>query len=411
MASNSRHLGRLLGTDTKIKTDDITAGGATLGLSFYTNEASLPTEGNILGAKAYAELEGTLHLWNGYGWGPIAVTAWDYTPPPDYLYQGSNYGYAISGIGPAAPTGQPTWQGSYSAIQKFSYVSDENATNIGDVISSAYEFGFTANKSSTDAYAAGGVDGAKSLKGIQQISFSSDGNAVSSTGELYRSSYAHAANSSSVNGYISSGTQVEPAVPIYNTTLSIDKFTFASADGSTLLGDLFSPHDGYALGWSTADEGYVAAGYRFPIDKFPFASDAFVSVNAGTVGGGLYGPGGSSAGTLGAGLNSTEYGYWAGIQNPNAIAGQINDYTNISKFPFASGGAPIGMVGALTYAAIGGKRSGSSKVTDGYVSGGHSPVNGVFIDDIQKFPFASDVSASHVGNLAVALMAMAGTQN
>jgi hypothetical protein len=410
MASNSRNLGKLLGTDTKIKTDDI-AGGVQLGLSFYTDEASLPTEGNILGAKAYAELEGTLHLWNGYGWGPIAVTAWDYTPPPDYLYQGSNYGYAISGVGPAAPSGHPTWQAAYSAIQKFSYVSDENATNIGDVISSAYEFGATANKSSTDAYVAGGADGVKSLKSIQQISFSSDGNAVSRTGELYRSSYVHAANSSSVNGYISSGTQSEPAVPIYNTTLSIDKFTFASSDGSTLLGDLFSPHDGYALGWSTPDEGYVAAGYRFPIDKFPFASDAFVSVNAGTVGGGLYGPGGASAGTLGAGLNSTEYGYWAGIRNPNSPAPQINDYLNISKFPFASGGAPIGMVGSLTYAAIGGKRSGSSKVTDGYVSGGLSPVNGVFIDDIQKFPFASDVSASHVGNLAIPLMAMAGTQN
>lgn len=410
MASNSRHLGRLLGTDTKIKTDDI-AGGVQLGLSFYTDEASLPTEGNILGAKAYAELEGTLHLWNGYGWGPIAVTAWDYTPLPDYLYQGSNYGYAISGLGPAAPTGHPTWQAAYSAIQKFSYVSDENATNIGDIISGVYGFGATANKSSTDAYVVGGADGVKSLKSIQQISFSSDGNAVSRTGELYRSSYDHAANSSSVNGYISSGTQVEPAVPIYNTTLSIDKFTFASSDGSTLLGDLFSPHDAYALGWSIADEGYVAAGYRNPIDKFPFASDAFVSVNVGTVGGGLYGPGGRLAGTFGAGLNSTEYGYWAGISNYNAPQAQINDYLNISKFPFASGGAPIGMVGTLTYAAFEGRRSGSSKVTHGYVSGGHSPVNNVFIDDIQKFPFASDVSASHVGNLAIPFMSMAGTQN
>ena len=82
MASNSRNLGKLLGTDTKIKTDDI-AGSVQLGLSFYTNEASLPTEGNILGAKAYAELEGTLWLWNGIGWGPIAITAWDYVP---FLY-------------------------------------------------------------------------------------------------------------------------------------------------------------------------------------------------------------------------------------------------------------------------------------------------------------------------------------
>ena len=75
MPSNSRNLSSLLGTDTKIATDDIS--GVAIGIGFYANEAALPTDGNLLGAKAYAESEGTLHFWNGASWGALAVTEYE----------------------------------------------------------------------------------------------------------------------------------------------------------------------------------------------------------------------------------------------------------------------------------------------------------------------------------------------
>ena len=111
MPSNSRNLSSLLGTDTKIATDDIS--GVAIGIGFYANEAALPTDGNLLGAKAYAESEGTLHFWNGASWGALAAT--EYEVPASWVFQGSVSGYTSGGIRSPGRSEEPDRKVSFAS--------------------------------------------------------------------------------------------------------------------------------------------------------------------------------------------------------------------------------------------------------------------------------------------------------
>jgi hypothetical protein len=378
MASNSRHLGRLLGTDTKIKTDDI-AGGVQLGLSFYTDEASLPTEGNILGAKAYAELEGTLHLWNGYGWGPIAVTEWDYTPPPFGLFQGSSYGYITAGqTDPGA-----------NVIRQFSFVSDGNATNIG-VLSTSRKNQPAGNSSDVAGYTAGGSSGNNYLSRLATIEKFPFANPVSSatvtatlaaTGSLYKT-IGHSSINNSV-GYTSTG-HVDPANTV---TMMIQKFSFIADTNATYVGELISTSamnsPQAATPQQSPEYGYVSS---MPINpsstfrnKFSFSSDGN-SVNVATV---------AKAGGYGGGTSSEVSGY----ANFNNI---------VIKFPFASDANTVD-VGFLNVSRF--YVAGVSSTASGYHAG-ETGGNTTY----EKYSFASDGNATVVGNLASANYLMCGQQ-
>ena len=232
MPSNSRNLSSLLGTDTKIATDDIS--GVAIGIGFYANEAALPTDGNLLGAKAYAESEGTLHFWNGASWGALAAT--EYEVPVGWAFQGSVSGYTSGGRDPTK-----------NSIEKFSFTSDANATDVGDLTQGRY--GPAGQSSTISGYTSGGSIPANSNV-IDKFPFATDGNATD-VGDLSQArSRGLAGQSSAASGYSSGG---------FGGDTTIDKFPFASDANATDVGNLTRSQTGQS-GQSSVESGYTSGG-------------------------------------------------------------------------------------------------------------------------------------------------------
>ena len=375
MPSNSRNLSSLLGTDTKIATDDIS--GVAIGIGFYANEAALPTDGNLLGAKAYAESEGTLHFWNGASWGALAAT--EYEVPASWVFQGSVSGYTSGG---------DTSPGRVNTINKFPFASDGNATDVGDL--TAARASGEGQSSDVSGYTSGGTTNFNTpghLNTIDKFPFAADANATD-VGDLTQVRYGTAGQSSSTSGYTAGGS-VQPS-PEVNT---IDKFPFAADANATDVGDLSQTRWGGA-GQSSSTSGYTSGGRstgypgRDTIDKFPFAADANAT-DVGDLTQTRYSGGGNS---------SDVSGYIAG-GNPGTL-------NKIEKFPFATD-ANATDVGDLTVGRED-KPAGQSSTASGYTSGGLTSV--AFSDVIDKFPFASDANATDVGDLTGGLRLTTGQQ-
>ena len=104
-----------------------------------------------------------------------------------------------------------------------------------------------------------------------------------------------------------------------------------------------------------------------------------------------------------AGQSSKISGYTSGGRNgPSPSASLVN---TIDKFPFASNGTATD-VGNLS--VIRRLVTGQSSLADGYISGGATPAATNIID---KFPFAADANATDVGNLAQGRYGSAGQGN
>ena len=112
---------------------------------------------------------------------------------------------------------------------------------------------------------------------IEKFSFSSDGNG-SDVGDLTLSRRYAAGQSSTDSGYTSGGN-FSDSHPTLTTT--IDKFPFASDGNATFVGNLSTGVNSNfnMCGQSSTASGYASGGSTgaFPsintIDKFPFASD------------------------------------------------------------------------------------------------------------------------------------------
>jgi len=291
----------------------------------------------------------------------------------NWLFGGTVSGYAsggeISGI-------------ASNIIDKFSFASDGNATDVGD-LTLPYING-SGVSSSRAGYVVGGRTNAPAynIGTIMKFSFASDGNATdvgtADTG------WQGAGQSSGTNGYTSGATA--PNIAGQATVAEIHKFPFATDGNTTDVGDLTNTVK-LATGQSSLVSGYVSGGNTPAsnvINKFSFAADG----NATDVGD-------LTVGRFdGAGQSSTESGYASGGQSPGT--------TNvIDKFPFASDGNATD-VGDLLQ--VGSYYEGQSSTASGYVSGG--PVK----NTIQKFPFASDANATDVGDLTVGRFRPAGQQ-
>ena len=187
----------------------------------------------------------------------------------------------------------------------------------------------------------------------------------------------------------------------------IDKFSFATNANATDVGDLTVARD-HGAGQSSTESGYTSGGIDpgFPnvIDKFPFATDA----NATDVGdlSRLYGDQ--------AGQSSDVNGYTSGGYtraspglplpgNPTVLT------NNIEKFPFATNSNATNVASLSQSRADG---AGQSSTLSGYTSGGQtaSVPTTVYVNTIDKFPFATDTSATDVGDLTVVRSSAAGQQ-
>lgn len=288
-----------------------------------------------------------------------------------YTFQGSVSGYTSGG---SSPTGR------VDTVDKFSFTSDGNASDVGNLTQSRNNI--AGQSSSDNGYVSGGIDSPVIYNTIDKFPFSVDANATD-VGDLTQARYGAAGQSSSTSGYSSGGRL--PAT-FYNT---IDKFPFASDGNASDVGDL-TVVTAAAAGQSSDISGYTSGGftgggYSNTIDKFPFASDANATDVGDMVAGLQYT----------AGQSSTISGYISASSSPT-------NGNTITKFPFATD-ANATDVGDLTLARQG--PAGQSSSSSGYASGG-SPNTNV----IDKFPFSTDANATDVGDLTQVRGVPAGQQ-
>ncbi len=306
-------------------------------------------------------------------WFNVGAGTGDVAP---YSFQGTISGYTAGG--------RTNGSVDINPIDKFSLVTDGNATDVGDLTTGRR--GNAGSQSSTHGYAAGGTNTGNSVvTTIDKYSFSVDGNA-STVGNLTLRRTDQAGQSSSTHGYASGG-QFGPTATFYDI---IDKFSFVSEGTATDVGDLTraageSPggHSSETHGYTSG--GYITAGDSNVIDRFSFSVDG----NATDVGDM------SSARQNPSGTSSTTHGYTSG--------GYIGGYSNIiDKFQFISS-VNASDIADLTVGRSGG--AGISSTTHGYCSGGN-PISNV----IDKFTFASDANATDVGDITVGRLYSSGTQ-
>lgn len=232
------------------------------------------------------------------------------------------------------------------SINKRSFASDASESNIGNLAGSgAGAYRNAGSSSSTNGYHAGGKtspDNASFRTTINKISFSTDGDAtnigdLTTTNASYPGKGETAGISSPTDGYVVGGSN--NAIPVFS---SIDKFPFATDGNATNIGDLPRTTRNHA-GQNSATHGYISggtsptipSGMNNNIEKFAFASDTTTATDVGDLTAGRYG---------GAGTSSTSSGYTAGGYWPAPSVGFI-----IDKFPFAADGNATD-VGDLTVA-------------------------------------------------------------
>ena len=184
-----------------------------------------------------------------------------------------DHGYSHGGEQPPS--------GGYNVIDKYTFASNANATDVGD-ITPGHGLYVNGNNSSTDGYAVGGYQPSAPSgfkNNISKYSFTSDGN-TTDAGDMLTAAqgWSSTAVSSTTHGYRhGNGTPT-----IYNV---IEKFEFATDGDATDVGDLTQTRY-QTSGASSTTFGYAAGGVGPPsflhdrIDKWTFASDT----NAATVG-------------------------------------------------------------------------------------------------------------------------------
>ena len=193
------------------------------------------------------------------------------------------------------------------------------------------------------------------------------------------------------SGYTSGGFS---SPTIFNT---IDKFRFAINNNSLDVGDLTQARY-LAAGQSSSVSGYTSGGYAPPatpvniIDKFGFAQNSNAT-DVGDLNAVRFGSAGQSSNT--SGYTSGGFG-----------APPFTSVNTVYKFPFAID-LNSSSVGTLTQSRT--YFSSQSSSTHGYSSGGRtttsSPTN---VNTIDKFPFASDGTATDVGDLT-SVLALTGS--
>lgn len=195
----------------------------------------------------------------------------------------------------------------------------------------------------------------------------------------FSSSFTASAFQGTVAGYQAGGIAGPGNV---NT---IDKFPFASLGTATDVGDISSARNS-ASGISAPGAGYAVSAAGSPgnntIDKYPFASDT----NATDIGDLFFQAWGTNA------ESSDTHGYQGGTYAPGnnpAPMGGGGYINNLCKFPFASdtNASDIGDMVVGTFYAC-----GLNSATDGYVMGGGNSAS-----RIQRFPFSTDSNATLMG--------------
>ena len=173
-------------------------------------------------------------------------------------------------------------------IDKFTFASDADATDVGDVTVAREEA--SGQQSTSNGYTSGGGKGTPgstypSVDVIDKFSFASDGNATD-VGNLTSNRRGTSGQSSLSNGYACGGTTTGSAESGYWVE-NIERFPFSSDTNSTEIAELFGGDKRSSIaGHSSETNGFSSGGSGSPwpgnptatftnrIEKFSFASDA-----------------------------------------------------------------------------------------------------------------------------------------
>jgi len=291
-------------------------------------------------------------------------------PDNSYKFQGTSYGYTAGDENSTS-----------NVIDKYSYTSQANATDVGDLSTPGGRQG--GHKSQTHGWASGGT---QNTNNIEKWAFASDGNAVDSNKNLTAATRFGAGASCETHGVSGGGA----GTGSLNNT--IDKFSFSDSSNATDIGNLSVQRERSA-GHSSSTHGYMAGGSNFNaappfsnvIDKYSFTTDG----NATDVGDITTG-----RSPDGGGASSETHGFTNGGYNGG------NDVT-IDKFSFASDGNATD-VGDLTVSTR--HPVTTSSTTHNYAAGGTSG------NQIQRHAFASSGNTVDWADLTVGRLQGCGSQ-
>ena len=382
---------------TKAKTDNITSlnaaqltgvlpamsGAALTGLVQPTKSANDPTIStnpstgvgtlwaNTTSGEMFACTDATAgeNVWINVGSGSGDVQ-------PSLVFQGSIAGYTVGSNAPVAT----------NVIDKYSYTSQANATDVGDLITTGGRQ--AGHKSETHGYASGGDPAGSN---IEKYSFASDGNAVDAGYDLSVAKIFGAGASTLTHGYSAGGASL-----VGNSTATgdtIDKFSYSGSSNATDVGNL-SLQRNRPSGHTSTTHGYIAGGtndsestFYNVIDKYSFSSNG----DATDVGDLT-----TTRAPEAAGSSSITHGFCAGGYN----GGSSNV---IDKFSFSSNGnaTDVGdlVTGALRHAVS------TSSTTHSYTAGGFSSTN-----VIQRHAYASSGNTVDWADLTVSRFQGCGSQ-
>ena len=340
----------------------------------YDSDGAFPDASTTNVKIGYNKQTGAVKFNNGT-WDTLTIELG--TPPQTFSsFQGTQYGYVLGGNAPNQP---------YGVMQKYSFASDGNSTEVGEIYNTTNYISPTnttngqwwkvaGQSSSTHGYTTGSYinPSVGTLSAIyNKFPFAADQTTIE-IGDITVARFYATGHSSDVSGYTAGG-QSSPLTPDFSDT--IDKFPFSTDTNATDVGDLTLLRTEIS-GSSSSNYGYSHGGKytgstasRDTIDKYPFASDA----NATDVGNLI------AISTDGSGQNSDTHGYRA-------------HSTTIQKFSFSADGNATD-VGDLIVVKNGGILAGTSSTSSGYVAGGSSN------NSIEKFPFSTDANSSDVGDL------------
>ena len=328
------------------------------GPTVSTSDPTISTN-PTLGAKWINKTSGEVYIctdataganvWTnvGAGTGDIALTV-----------EGTLYGYLLGGY-----TGP-----NYDTIQKWSFSSDGNSTDVANL--TAVKFAMAATPSKTHGYSQGGRSGSPAIDVIDKFVFATDGDSTD-VGNLTVARQDCGGFHSNTYGYTAGG---EP--PASNV---IDKFSYSTDGNATDVGDLTTTRyqaDGCS-DWTNSN-GYLCGGTSATniIERISLSSD----------GNGVDSTANLLANTEKLGcVESATYGYICGGDPASNV---------IQKFSFASV-ADSTDVGNMTNSRE--NPSGCSSGSHGYNAAGGS--SGSYFDTIDKFTTSSDADSTDVGNL------------
>ena len=358
----------------------------------YTDSAAFPTnDSDFIGFIGYDEFDSSLrYIGRDLDIHKIdSATASVGAAAAGQNVQGTASGYTVGGLTPPSTY--------HNVIDKFSYVSNANATDVGDLTFSGSSEEMTASPTHTYIHAGYLGPPGYNYSGLEKFPFATDANSAdtSTTTPAER-------NSSSHNGP-GFGYQIYNS-KIHKINHASDTFT---ADAGSIPSPVeTSPATKYQSYTSSTDaySGNYEANPSDPFVKIAFASDTATASSARSDQ--TYG---TQSGA--ANFNSDVAGYAAGGNTPPST----NATTAMVKFIFASE-AEMTSVGTFAMAPHGSRdNGGSASTTYGYGAGGRSYTapNSVATTQnaILNTPFSSDAPASDVGDLTVARAYLSSVQS